>query len=93
MDRNGTNLSVIPFYTGARTFAAATPISISGPERRTGGWLDIEVYILGCNVLTPAEVPTGKVAASFCRMLPNCHRIRLRYLNYGTAGTAGLGLL
>lgn len=89
MDRNGASLSVIPFYTGSRTFASATSnFYFWTKSGSTGGWLDIEAYILGCNVLNQAEVPTGKVAASFCRMLPNCHRIRLRYLNYGTAGTS-----
>ncbi len=89
IDKDGASLSVTPFAISTRTFGTATNnFYFWSRSGSTGGWLDMEAYILGCNVDSQSEVPEGKDVTSHCRMPTNCHRIRLRYLNYGTAGTS-----
>ena len=89
VDKDGTSISVIPFTISSRTFGGASSnFYFWSKGGTTGGWLNMEAYILGCYVTDQSDVPEGKVVTSHCRMPANCHRIRLRYLNYGTAGTS-----
>lgn len=87
-DKNQNAVPVTRFNANAGTFGNPTTNfyfrSYAGP---TNGWLHIEGYILGCNVTDKSEIPIGKNANYHCRMPANCSQIRLRYLNYGTAGT------
>jgi phage minor structural protein len=89
IDRSGAAVSVTPFTVSSRAFGTATTnFYFWSKSGSTGSWLNIEAYILGCDVIDQTEVPVGKVATSYCRMPSTCHRIRLRYLNYGTAGVS-----
>ncbi len=89
VDKEGSSVAVIPFSVSTRTFGGATSnFYFWSKSGSTGGWLNMEAYILGCYVTDQSEVQVGKVVNNHCRMPANCHRIRLRYLNYGTAGTS-----
>lgn len=86
-DVNDAEISSSPFLTASRTFGSdSTNVYFWSKGGTTGGWIEIETYILGCNVTEP-EIPIGK-NANFTRMLPNCTQVRLRYLNYGTDGVS-----
>jgi len=87
-DKNQNEVAVTLFNANAGTFGnPTTNFYFRSYAGSTNGWLHIEGYILGCNVTDKSEIPIGKNANYHCRMPANCSQIRLRYLNYGTAGT------
>jgi hypothetical protein len=87
-DKDSTNIAVTPFGGDSQTFGTpTTSFYFKSHAGSTNGWLHMEAYILGCNVTDKSEIPIGKNANYHCRMPANCSKIRLRYLNYGTAGT------
>lgn len=87
-DRDNFDVPVTLFNANAGTWGnSTTNFYFRSHTGSTNGWLHIEGYILGCNVTDKSEIPIGKNANYHCRMPANCFKIRLRYLNYGTAGT------
>lgn len=89
-DEDMQRIAVVPFSNSTRQYGSPSDnlYFYSEANAPVGVWTDVVAYLMAAEATDPDLVPVGQNALRHARLPAEARFARLRYLNWGNAGTA-----